>query len=237
MKKFWYLQLFSDEGATESIGETHGPASRDETTVATPKMTWQEVKADPELNQHLQQMVKERLKSARHAEVTMQTLDAALKSMAVAYGMEETYDPAALAEAIVSDRRFQKNDLKSHFRALQEQEIALREEFPGFSLEKELENPTFLRLTAPGGVSLEDAYYTVHRKELMAATAVSAARNISNAIQSGALRPQENGHNPAPVGVATFDYRSADRAWRENVKKRIRQAASRGEKVYPEELF
>lgn len=245
MNYFRILQLFSEGEAAGDFGATDGVANRpqeqEDAPVSAPKMTWEEIKADPELKQHLQEMVKTRLKSARHAEESLAVLTPALRTLAQSYGMDENYDPAALAEAVSADRRFQKEDLKSHFLSLREQALLLKEQIPDFSLEKELENPLFLRLTAPNGVSLEDAYYTVHRRDLqrtaMAATAATTARQISNAIAAGAMRPRENGSVAAAPAVTTFDWRSADRSRREEMKKKIRQAAARGEKVYPNDLF
>jgi hypothetical protein len=114
----------------------------------------------------------------------------------------------------------------------------LKEKYPDFDLGRELQNPVFLRLTSPdAGVSLEDAYYTVHRREIQHSAMETAARQtaqrISNSIRSGTARPVENGTAAPTATVTALDYRSADPAQRNALKARIRQAAARGEKLYP----
>ena len=110
--------------------------------------------------------------------------------------------------------------------------------FPGFDLRRELQNPVFARMTSPNvGISVEDAYYAVHRREIQTAamqvTAQKTAQKISNAIQAGQRRPAENGTSGQAASVTTFDYSKASRTQREALKQRIRAAAARGEKLYP----
>ena len=110
--------------------------------------------------------------------------------------------------------------------------------FPGFDLRRELQDPLFARLTAPNvGLGVEDAFYTVHRRQIQAASMEAAARNtalqFSNAVRSGALRPRENGAADQAPSVSTFDYRAASREQREDLKRRIRQAKAEGRRIYP----
>ena len=128
--------------------------------------------------------------------------------------------------------------LRQHFMKLQEQGEAMKKVFPNFDLRKELQNPAFVRMTAPNvGISVEDAYYAVHRKEIQAAamqvTAQKTAQKISNSIQAGSRRPSEAGTSSQAPSVTTFDYRTASKEQREALKKHIREAAARGEKLYP----
>lgn len=128
--------------------------------------------------------------------------------------------------------------LHTHRAKLERQAEALRQTFPGFDLETELQNPAFARMTGPGvGISVEDAYHAIHRREIEAAaaqvTARQVAQKVSNAIASGTRRPAENGSAGAVPSVTTFDYRNATPAQREALKKQIREAAARGEKLYP----
>ena len=67
----------------------------------------------------------------------------------------------------------------------------------------------------------------------MQVTAQKTAEKISNAIASGSRRPDESGTSSQAPSVSTFDYRNASRDQREALKKRIREAAARGEKLYP----
>ncbi len=140
------------------------------------------------------------------------------------------------------DRRLEaeiprEHPFESHYRGLEQQAIALQQAFPEFSLQKELQNPAFVRLTAPGmGVSVEDAYFALHRRELqqlaMEVTAQATARKISNSIQAGMLRPAEAGAGQGP-SMAVFDYRAASPQQKAALKKRILDEAAQGRKVYP----
>jgi hypothetical protein len=135
-------------------------------------------------------------------------------------------------------RNLEEQKLRNHFVKLEQQGEAIKKVFPSFDLRKELQNPVFARMTAPNmGMSVEDAYYAVHRKEIDAARsqviAQQTTQKISNAIQAGSRRPDENGTHGQSASVTTFDYSKASREQREALKKQIRSAAARGEKLYP----
>lgn len=136
------------------------------------------------------------------------------------------------------ERTLQEQKIRQHLTKLEQQGEAMKKVFPNFDLRKELQNPAFARMTSPNvGISVEDAYYAVHRNEIqtaaMQATAQQTAQKISNAIQAGSRRPDEAGASGQAPSVTTFDYRNASREQREALKRRIREAAARGEKVYP----
>lgn len=123
---------------------------------------------------------------------------------------------------------------QSHFRELERQSEEMKRNFPDFDLRRELRDPVFYRLTSPAvGLGVEDAYYTVHRRELHSAAMQAAQRQVTSAIASGARRPQENGISGQAPAVSSFDYRSASREQREELKRRIRLAAAEGRKLYP----
>lgn len=132
----------------------------------------------------------------------------------------------------------QDQKLRAHFEKLQQQGEAMKKVFPSFDLRKELQNPSFARMTSPNvGISVEDAYYAVHRNEIqtaaMQATAQKTAQKISNSIQAGSRRPDEAGVSSQAPSVTTFDYSKASREQREAFKKDMRERWARGEKVYP----
>ena len=138
----------------------------------------------------------------------------------------------------MEQRTLQEQMIQQHFVKLEQQGEAMKKVFPNFDLRTELKNPAFARMTAPNvGISVEDAYYAIHRNEIQTAamqvTAQKTAEKISNAIQSGSRRPDESGASSQAPSVSTFDYRNASREQREALKQRIRQAAVRGEKLYP----
>ena len=136
------------------------------------------------------------------------------------------------------ERTLKDQMIQQHFTKLEQQGEEMKKVFPKFDLQKELQNPAFARMTAPGvGISVEDAYYAVHRQEIqtasMQAAAQQTARKISNAIQSGSRRPEESGASSQAPSVNTFDYSKASREQREAFKKDLRMRLARGEKVYP----
>ena len=135
-------------------------------------------------------------------------------------------------------RNLQEQKLRNHFDSLQRQGEAMKKVFPNFDLAKELQNPAFARMTSPNvGISVEDAYYAVHRNEIqtaaMKATAQQTAQKISNSIQAGSRRPDEAGSSGQAPSVTTFNYKNASREQREAFKADIRARMARGEKVYP----
>ena len=136
-------------------------------------------------------------------------------------------------------RTLEEQQIRDHFVSLEKQAESLKKVFPGFDLRAELKNEAFARMLAPGKgiMSVEDAYYAVHRKEIDAARsqviAQQTAQNISNAIQAGTRRPNENGSTGQAPSVTTFDYSKANRQQRDALKAQIYAAAARGEKVYP----
>lgn len=126
----------------------------------------------------------------------------------------------------------------AHMENLRIQGEALKQTFPNFDLLTELKNPVFSRMTSPNsGLSVEDAYYAIHRKEIqqaaMQVAAQKTAEQMSNAIRSGQSRPVENGTQAQAPSVTTFDYAHASREQREALKRQIREAAARGQKIYP----
>ena len=136
-------------------------------------------------------------------------------------------------------RTLQDQAYQQHFQNLEQQGEALKKVFPSFDLRTELKNPAFARMLAPGKgiMSVEDAYRAVHRKEIeslsMQVVAQQTAQKISNAIQSGSRRPDEAGMSSQASSVTAFNYRNASKDQRDALKKRIRDAAARGEKLYP----
>ena len=136
-------------------------------------------------------------------------------------------------EQTIEQQRFQQ-----HIMRLEQQGEAMKKVFPNFDLRKELQNPAFARMTSPNvGISVEDAYYAIHRNEIQTASmqvaAQKTAQKISNSIQAGSRRPQENGTSGQAPSVTTFDYRNASPEQRNALKAFIRSEAAQGRKVYP----
>jgi len=132
----------------------------------------------------------------------------------------------------------QDQKMRNHFASLENQAEKMKKVFPNFDLQTELKNPYFLRMTSPNvGISVEDAYYAVHRNEIqtaaMQATAKATAQKISSNIQAGQRRPDENGISGQAPSATTFNYRNASPEQRKAFKKDLLERMARGEKVYP----
>ena len=235
--------------------------TKPEETKAT-RMSWDEIKADPEYNAEMQKMMQERVKKSKEAEETLGKVTPLLSVIAEKYGLDpNTIDYDALTQAVYKDdgnfedralaegkpidevkqtayQNLEQQKIQQHIQKLEQQGEALKQVFPNFDLRAELQNPAFARMTSPSvGVSVEDAYYAVHRKEIqqaaMQVTAQKTAEKISNSIQAGQRRPDEHGTSGQAASVSTFDYRNASKEQREALKKAIRDAKARGEKLYP----
>ncbi len=129
--------------------------------------------------------------------------------------------------------RMQEAQVQKHFQNLVTQGDALKQMYPGFDLNTELQNPRFFELTKPGvGVDVRTAYEVVHRDEIiggaMQYTAQQTAQKLSSAMASGANRPSENGlsSSAGPINLNT-DFRRMATEDRASFDKLV-QAIKRG---------
>ena len=122
----------------------------------------------------------------------------------------------ALSEALCAQAR--EADRYLAYRDLLARAEAVRDRYPDFDLDRELEDPAFARLLN-SGVDPRTAYEVVHHRELTG----RAARLAENAA-----RPQENGLGAgSPAAVAKPDPKALTRAER----KLLRRRAARGEEI------
>ena len=124
----------------------------------------------------------------------------------------EAREKAMQAEREKQERDFQ---LQQHFMGMQRQAADLKKMFPDFSLERELQNPEFLRRTAPeSGMSVADAFYSLHHDDIMQQQAEAIARrsraDAAASIRSG-VRPKENGGSAAAAVTGTPDLKKMTR--------------------------
>jgi hypothetical protein len=113
----------------------------------------------------------------------------------------------------------------------------LKETYPAFDMDNEMLNPQFGKLLAtfqrsgfPNPVQI--AFETVHRDEIMGGAMQYAVQQtqqkISNSIQSGMTRPQENGTSQTAAGAPTaLDPSKLTKDQIEDIKRR----AARGERI------
>ena len=132
----------------------------------------------------------------------------------------------------------QQRDFQAHIQKLKQQGETLKQVFPGFDLQQEMQDPAFVRMTSPsGGLTVEQAYRAIHYQEIETAIAQTAAQraaeNVAASIRSGAKRPREAGSTAQAPSVADFSYANMSKAQRDQLKKQIYAAQARGEKLYP----
>lgn len=134
-------------------------------------------------------------------------------------------------------RTLEQKMLDDHTASVIRQADELKKIFPKFDLQKEMQDPRFVRMTAPNsGLSVEDAFFAIHRKEIQAASAQVAAQKtaqqISDSIQAGMHRPAPIGNSSKAPSVTTFDITNASKEQREALRQRIHREG----KVYPGSL-
>lgn len=238
------LQLFAQGAEASGTGENAADAGQEdnqeirERTEQDGQDTGKKslralLEENPQYNQEIQAIIRARLKEQKNAREQLDSMAPLVEALAKRFGQDPRRpDYGALAQAV------QGGDYSGHFRELERQGEAMKTVFPQFDLRQELRNPAFARMTHPGvGISVEDAFYAVHRGALQAAAMEAAAQNtarkLASAIAAGSLRPVEAGQASQAASVTRFDYRSASREQREALRQRIREAAARGEKVFP----
>ncbi len=128
----------------------------------------------------------------------------------------------------------QQQMIRDHVARLNQQAATLRAEFPGFSLETEMQNDMFVKLTQPGMLSVEDAYRAVHRKEIEAARQQAMQQQAMAAaeatVRAGQARPKENGSAAGTV-INRVPPAKRSREERRELCRQIKAAAARGEKL------
>ena len=230
-------------------------------TEAPARMSWDEIVKDPEYNAEIQKLIKARVKNEGQSKAVLETLDPAIRHLAKHHGLDpDNVDHTALVNKITGkyadkalelgvseetammldqqQRNLEQQKFQNHILKLQQQEQELKAVIPDFDLRKEMQNPTFARLTSPGvGLSVEQAFNAVHYKEMQQRSMQVAAQKtqemISNAMQSGTNRPDEAGTVSQAPSVSRFDYKNASPAQRKALKDEIYRAAAEGRKIYP----
>lgn len=236
------LQLFA-EAEGQTTGEITVDAGQNETQTQTEqsaaRLSWRDIMSDPEYraeyDREVQSIVKKRLKGRQNAEEKLERLKPVLSAVSRRFAGEQnldTLDAQGLAEKIMDDGSGKwRGRAREHLDDMRRQEAQMRERYPGFDLERELENERFVRLTAPHtGLSLEDAYCAIHYNELKEAEARKSLCAIAGAVRAGDKRPREISGRQSPSRSAS-DPKMMSREEREALKKRIYEAKAQGKKL------
>ena len=214
-------------GAPTEDPKTDAPQSGEK------RPSWEEILADPEYRKQYDEAVgrtvQRRLRSRAEAEQRLSALGPVLDALRERYGEQ---DETALAGLIRGGEcLYGPEEIRRHLDGLLEQAEQLRSRAPDFDLLRALEDPAFLRLTAPhSGVSPEDAWYALHRAEISEAAARKSLQALSRSLRTQAARPREN-HGGGGGAAVNRDPRSMSRQEREELKKRILEAKAQGRKL------
>ena len=139
-------------------------------------------------------------------------------------GRSETPAPTSLSPEMAEDHA-----IRAHFDRIWQEAEAFSQQVEGFDLAKELEDDGFAALLSPQrGLTLEQAYFVRHGRELLAAAERAAESRVTAALQASRRVPAPLGGAAAAPGGFRWD-QNADAKAREALKARIR----RGEKIYP----
>lgn len=121
-----------------------------------------------------------------------------------------------------------EQQLHQHFNKLMEQAESMKQLYPDFDLQKELANPNFMRLTSPEvGVSVEDAYYAIHHKELapqmMAYGMQRAKQQMGQTLQAQRQRPAEGAmrNQGQPAAAVRLDPKALTKQERAAIKRQV----------------
>lgn len=143
--------------------------------------------------------------------------------------MEQMRMQNAQLESEVKKARLEAEQ-KAQFDALVAQEAEIKQVYPSFSMQDELDNQDFARLVF-NGVPAKTAYEVAHKDEIiggaMQFTAKKVEKQVVDNIMAGQTRPNEQG-NVSQQGVVTkVDPSKLSKEQRAE----IRQRAMRGERI------
>lgn len=121
---------------------------------------------------------------------------------------------------------------QAHFQGLQRQAEEMKQMYPGFDLQRELQNEEFFKMTTPeGGLTVKQAYMALHGDEIAAAGMQYA---VNRSRQKVAASVAANGRRPAEGGIqrtAPSDIKSDPTKLTKQDRAEIRRRVARGEKI------
>lgn len=233
-----------ESGRNTEMGEDPSPAADAgqqetvETGTEPARLSWEQILRDPEYKSRfdaaVQGIVKGRLRGRHEAEQRLERLAPVLRALEESYGLSDEADISALAERLRDSAGFRRPDggeIAAHLDAMLAEAESLRRSVPDFDLLRELEDPVFLRMTAPhSGVGVADAYFARHRAERERETARQSLEAVSRSLRSLGARPRELRDTGTPASY-TADPRQMTRQEREALKRRILEAGAQGRKL------
>lgn len=139
-------------------------------------------------------------------------------------------ETARLRQSVARYQREQ--EMQQAVQAIRQDAEAFKQIVPGFDLNAEMQqNPVFARMIRPpqmggSGLSVEQAYFATHHREMMGAGMQAAAQqaklNAASTIRAGQMRPQENGTTTSRTVETRSDPRKLSRSDREEIRRRVK---------------
>ena len=161
------------------------------------------------------------------------------------YWQEAADEQGMTVEQYKQFKRYEREnaELNQQIRAMQQQDAAdnqlrewwqqgeqLKQQYPSFDLDREAQNPEFLRLLR-SGVPVDHAFKLLHMDEIMqgvaANTAKAAERQITANIRARGARPAEAGAS----GKASFTVKNDVSKLSKKDRAEIAKRAMRGERI------
>lgn len=116
------------------------------------------------------------------------------------------------------------------YAAWMEQSDAVKQVYPSFDLQGELQNQQFVSLLK-SGIDVRTAYEVIHKDEIIPAamhfTAQQVEQKVANKIRSNAGRPYENGMGSGSAVIVKSDVSQLSKADRQEIARRV----ARGERI------
>lgn len=135
-------------------------------------------------------------------------------------------------ESIKKQMAQQQSDIKMEntLRSWLEESVQISEKYPDFNIESESQNPEFIRLLQ-AGISLKDAYLTLHHDEIVdqmvSKAAYDARKQTTDAIRARNSRPAENGMSQKSTALFSKDVSKLTPSERAEIARRV----ARGEQI------
>ena len=203
-----------------------------------PDAEWDGILRNPEFNRRIQDIVQKRVAGMK---ASLDSLAPVIETLGQKYGMDVSdiskMDLGELAKHVTEDAETgaiaeaQEQVSRRHFEELVRQAEILREKIPNFDLQRELQDPRFARMTAPGGGwTVEQAFNAVHHDALLRIAAEQAARQaaraLSNSVQAGKNLPAENGSvQRSATGMETKLYSQMSPEERRRYKEQLKNGS------------
>lgn len=160
--------------------------------------------------------------------------DIPVEQQRIMRNMKRENDALRKSEATLLQEKAERENREAFDRRMQERFVEgekLKEFYPNFDFNKEMENKMFFDLICVPGISVRDAYETIHRDEiipaLLAKATKEAEQKVSGSIKANASRPNENGNSSQGAALNGVDVSQLTRKELDNYTARVMN----GEKI------